>query len=82
MSYHLLIVRPAARQLAAIPPEVYFELRERIRALGADPLPPEAEKLEGKEGWRLYVGNQRLIYTFDRASGCVTVLDVARRGDV
>lgn len=79
MSYSLLILRPAARQLAGLPPETYVEVRDCIRALGADPLPPEAEKIEGKEGWRLYVGRHRLIYTIDRIAGSVTVLDVALR---
>jgi len=79
VSYNLLIIRPAARQLAGLPPEIYFELRGRIRSLGADPLPPDAEKIEGKEGWRVYLGAHRLIYTFDRTAGTVTVLDVARR---
>jgi len=81
VSYKLLITRPAARQLAGLPPDIYLELRDRIRALGADPLPPEAEKIEDKEGWRIYAGKYRLIYTFDRAAGTVTVLDVARRSD-
>jgi mRNA interferase RelE/StbE len=79
VSYNLLITRPAARQLAGLPPDIYLELRDRIRALGADPLPSEAEKIEGKEGWRIYVGGHRLIYTIDRTAGTVTVLDVARR---
>ena len=77
MSYNLLILRPAARQLAALPPESYLEMRDTIRALGADPLPPGAEKIEGKEGWRLHVGKHRLIYTVDRTAGSVTVVDVA-----
>jgi mRNA-degrading endonuclease RelE of RelBE toxin-antitoxin system len=76
-----MITRPAARQLAGLPPEIYFELRDRIRTLGADPLPGEAGKIEGKEGWRIYVGAHRLIYTFDRTAGTVTVLDVSRRSD-
>lgn len=74
-----MITRPAARQLAGLSPETYFEVRDRIRTLGADPLPVEAEKIEGKEGWRIYLGAHRLIYTFDRTAGTVTVLDVARR---
>jgi mRNA-degrading endonuclease RelE of RelBE toxin-antitoxin system len=81
VTYNLLITRPAARQLAGLPPDIYFELRDRIRSLGADPLPPEAEQVEGKECWRIYRGVHRLIYTFDRAAGTVTVLDVARRSD-
>jgi mRNA interferase RelE/StbE len=79
VSYDLRIVRRAARQFAALPPEAYFEIRDRIRALGADPLPAEAERIDGKEGWRLYLGSHRLIYTLDRLAGTVTVLDVARR---
>lgn len=81
MSYSLLILRGAARQLAALPPEVYIEVRDRIRVLAEDPLPPDAEQIDGREGWRLRVGSHRLIYELDRLAGSVTVLDVARRSD-
>ena len=82
MSYSILILRGAARQLAALPPEVYTTVRDRVRALALEPLPLESEKITGREGWRLPVGRYRLIYKVDLPAAQVTVLDVSLRSDV
>ena len=82
MSYGILILRRAARQLAGLPPEAYAAVRDCVRALGSEPLPPESEKIAGREGWRLPVGRYRVIYKVDLPAAKVTVLDVSPRSDV
>ncbi len=37
--------------------------RTSLRA--ADPRPPGAEKLAGRDGWRVRVGAYRIVYTID-----------------
>ncbi|HUI40431.1 MAG TPA: type II toxin-antitoxin system RelE/ParE family toxin [Terriglobia bacterium] len=81
MSYSLLILRGAARQFAALPAEAFAEVRDRIRRLAADPLPPEAAQIAGQEGWRVRAGSYRVIYEVDTRAARVTVLDVSRRAD-
>ncbi|HEY6290574.1 MAG TPA: type II toxin-antitoxin system RelE/ParE family toxin [Terriglobia bacterium] len=82
MSYGLLILRRATHQLAALPPDAYPEALDRLRQLAVDPLPPGAEKLAGREGWRLRLGDFRVIYEVNLPAARVTVLDVSRRSDV
>ena len=82
MSYSLLILPAAARQLAALPPDAYSEVRDRIRTLAVDPLPSESRRIEGRDGWQLQLGAFRVIYEVDRPAARVTVLDVSRRSDV
>jgi mRNA interferase RelE/StbE len=82
VSYSLLILPRATRQLAALPEQVYAEVRDRIRTLAVDPLPSETQRIEGREGWRLQLGDFRVIYEVDRPSARVVVLDVSRRSDV
>jgi mRNA interferase RelE/StbE len=82
VSYALLILPGAARQLAALPADAYTEARDRIRSLAVDPLPSESRKVEGRDGWRLQLGDFRVIYEVDRSVARVTVLDVSRRSDV
>ena len=82
MSYAILILAGAARQLAALPPEAYAAVRDRIRGLGTEPLPMESEKITGREGWHVPVGRYRIIYEVDLPSARVTVLDISPRGDV
>ena len=36
-------------------------------------------KLRGLEGWRIRVGNGRVIYTVDDAEKLVTIVEVKRR---
>ncbi len=81
MSYSILILAGAARQLAGLPPEVYESVRDRIRALAAEPLAPESEKIATREGWRVPVGRYRVIYKVDQSAARVTVLDVSPRSD-
>jgi mRNA interferase RelE/StbE len=82
VSYGLLILPGATRQLAALPPDLYTEVRDRIRTLAVDPLPAESRSIEGRNGWRLQIGDFRVIYEVDRPAARVTVLDVSRRSDV
>jgi len=82
VSYGLLILRHAARQLAALPPETYPEALNGIRQLAADPLPTNARKLVNREGWHLRLGEFRVIYEVNLPAARVTVLDISRRSDV
>jgi mRNA interferase RelE/StbE len=82
VSYGLLILPDAARQLAALPSDLYTQVRDRIRTLAVDPVPPESRRIEGRNGWRLQIGDFRVIYEVERTAARVTVLDVSRRSDV
>lgn len=73
---------PAAqRQLRRLPPGSAAALRGPILALGLEPHPQGATKLIGTDFWRLRVGDLRVIYLIDEASGLVIVLRVARRSE-
>jgi mRNA interferase RelE/StbE len=82
MSYAVSILRRAQKELALLPLEIYPEVRDRIRALSADPLPPESRKLKDREAWRLEVGHYRLIYELDRGTEELIVVHIGRRSDV
>lgn len=82
MSYQVLILRRAQRELANLPAETYEHTKEAIRNLGEEPRPSGCEKLTGREGWRIRVGNYRVIYEIDDAQRMVTVLHVGHRRDV
>jgi mRNA-degrading endonuclease RelE of RelBE toxin-antitoxin system len=82
VSYSILILAGAARQLAGLSPEVYIAVRDRIRMLAAEPLPVASEKIAAREGWYVPVGRYRVIYKVDQPAARVTVLDVSPRSDV
>jgi mRNA interferase RelE/StbE len=67
MSYALGILPRAQRELGALPTETYQRLREAIFALAHEPRPQSSRKLTGREGWRLRVGDYRVLYDIDDA---------------
>lgn len=82
MSYEVWILRSAQRQLAAAPRADYLRLRDAIWALGDDPRPRGSRKLVGRDGWRIRVGDFRVIFEIEDQDNRITVIHVGRRRDV
>lgn len=82
MTYTVAILRRAQRELANTPAITLPHIRDAIRALGDDPRPSGCRKLAGREGWRIRVGDYRVIYEIDDHDHSVTVLHIGHRRDV
>ncbi|MGO8789576.1 MAG: type II toxin-antitoxin system RelE family toxin [Terriglobia bacterium] len=61
---------------------MYVRVRDAIRALAEDPRPPNCLKLTGRDGWRLRVGDFRVVYEIDDKQRNVTVFHIGHRRDV
>ena len=72
----------AQRELASFPTDVYGRIVRTISALSQEPRPSGSRKPSGRDGWRLRVGNYRVIYDIDDDEMTVTVLQVGHRRDV
>lgn len=59
-------------------------VREKVENIAADPYGdhPNATKLQGREGYRLRVGDWRVIYQVQDKELLILVLKVASRGEV
>jgi len=58
-------------------------LNAKILTLRDDPRPPGTLKLSGKlEGWRIHVGDCRILYQINDAAQTVTIVRVKHRRDV
>jgi mRNA interferase RelE/StbE len=82
MSYSLSILRRAQKEMAQLPTDAYDRVRDAIRGLSAQPRPHGSRKLTGREGWRIRVGDYRIIYEIDDSLRQVTVLDIGNRRDI
>ena len=82
MSYALAIFPRAQRELGTLSPEIYRRVRDALFALAHEPRPPGALKLTSRDGWRLRVGDYRVLYDIDDAKQTVTVVHVGHRRDV
>jgi mRNA interferase RelE/StbE len=82
VSYSLFILRRAQKELADLPADSYARTRDAIRALAQNPRPLGCLKLTAREGWRVRIGEYRVIYEVDDKQRTVTVLHVGHRRDV
>lgn len=82
MSYTVNIFRRAQKELAALPAVVYPRVRDAIRDLANTPRPSGCRKLVGRDGWRMRIGDYRVIYEIDESAQIITVMHVGHRRDV
>jgi mRNA interferase RelE/StbE len=70
------------RQMRGIPQHDQARILEKIEALATDPRPVGCEKLTGAEGWRIRVGDYRVVYWIDDAEHVVVITRVGQRGSI
>ncbi len=83
MSQYQIELRPAAvRALRKIDPPTRRRLQGVIALLAQDPRPPAARALQGRPGFRVRVGDYRIIYTIADDVLLVVVVTLGHRRDV
>ncbi|MGD1102627.1 MAG: type II toxin-antitoxin system RelE/ParE family toxin [Terriglobia bacterium] len=82
MNYLLFILPRAQKELAQLSSAAYPRVRDAIRELAENPRPPGCLKLTGRDGWRLRVGDFRVVYEIDDKQRKVTVFHIGHRRDV
>ena len=82
MSYQVNILRRAQKALGGLDQKFYERVRDEIRKLADEPRPTGCSKLTGRDGWRIRVGDYRVIYEINDKEEIVTVLDIGHRRDI
>ena len=81
--YSVLFTRSADKALRAMPREVARRIRERLDTIARDAYAQhnDATKLQNRPGYRLLVGDWRVIYEIDGERLIILVLRIALRGE-
>ncbi|RME68588.1 MAG: type II toxin-antitoxin system RelE/ParE family toxin [Nitrospirae bacterium] len=58
------------------------EIKEKIFSLAHNPRPKGCMKLVNRDGWRIRVGNYRVIYEVDDTEATVTIIHIGHRKDI
>ena len=83
MSRYRVEVRPAAvRALRKIDPKMRPRIEGAIALLAEDPRPPASRPLMGRAGYRVRVGDYRIIYTIEDDVLLVVVVTLGHRREV
>jgi len=82
VSYRVELVRSAERELHALPATAHRRVAAALLRLESAPRPRGSRKLTHGPGWRLRVGDYRVLYTVDDGARVVTVYAIGHRRDV
>ena len=74
--------RRAEKDLDRLPPRGAARVIAALRGLANEPRPPGASKLVAVEGYRVRVGEYRIVYDVDDAAEVVTVYRIGHRREV
>lgn len=79
MAYRVDFTAAAARELREYPASIQARLAPHINNLSSDPRPHGSKKLKGTQGYRLRVGDYRILYEIQQAASRVLIVKVAHR---
>ncbi len=82
MRYSVHFKPSADRELRKLPKEVQARVGARLDRLAEDPLGPGVEKLKGDQGYRVRVGDYRIIFDLLHAELAILVIQVGHRREV
>jgi len=82
--YTIAYSKEAAKSLQRMPRNMAQLIREKLELIAVDPYAdhPNAKKLQGREGFRLRVGDGRVIYKMQNEQLIIVVLKIASRGEI
>lgn len=83
LMYELLFTKQANRTLAKMSRQTARLIREKLDRVAQDPYAhnPNVTKLQGRPGYRLRVGDWRVIYELEEERLLIMVLKIGPRGE-
>lgn len=82
MKYRVSILRRAQKSLEKIRGADYEKIKASIYDLENDPRPQQCKKLSGREGWRIRIGDYRVLYEIRDAELIVLVVNLGHRREI
>jgi mRNA interferase RelE/StbE len=82
MTYQIQLRPQAVRAIRALEHQDAARIRGAIALLATDPRPPGSRRLSVRPGFRVRVGNYRIVYTIDDGILLVVVVTLGHRKDV
>ncbi len=82
MRYTVILPRSVQKQLARLDVNVQSRIEDSLGTLQETPRPAGAKKLKGRDGWRIRVGDYRVIYEIQDKVLQIIVIQIGHRRDV
>lgn len=80
--YRVEVLPRALKALRKVHPQDRLRIQGAIELLAEDPRPPASRQLRGRDGYRVRVGDYRVIYAIEEDVLVVVVVALGHRSDV
>lgn len=80
--YEVVIDRYAQKQLCKIPPPHFNRIIKAINGLAENARPIGYRKLTGRNGYRIRIGDYRVIYNIENKILTVYIIDIGHRKNI
>ncbi len=82
MKYEVIIPRNIEKVLGALPQFAGKNIVRHLSILEQNPRPVGSKKLRGKDGWRIRVGDYRVIYKIIEQEKIVLLTKIGHRKEI
>lgn len=82
MPYFLAFSKQAIKELENINEPFYTKIKEAIFSLTENPRPVGYKKLKGRDGYRIRVGDYRVIYEIFDTELMIDIITLGHRKDI
>ena len=81
MTYTIEMESRAIRELKALPDQMVSRVDAAITRLNRVPVPPRSVRVRGRtgDGWRIRVGDYRILYTVDHDQRIIRIYRIRHR---
>ena len=81
-NYTIVLSKKAQKQLDKLPDNIAEPIFEAISLLENEPRPSGCKKLQGRDGFRIRIGNYRVIYEINDNELVIDVITLGHRKDI
>lgn len=72
----------AQKELDKIDDKTALRISQKIYQLEINPYGLDSEKLAGGKGYRIRIGDYRLVYTLDKNNQTITIIKIGHRREI
>ncbi|MBU0569964.1 type II toxin-antitoxin system RelE/ParE family toxin [Patescibacteria group bacterium] len=77
----LFVSKTASKQLLKMPHNIREKIEIEVEKLSGNPYSQKTRKLSGRSGYRLRIGDYRVLYSINNKPKRITILSVQHRKD-
>jgi mRNA interferase RelE/StbE len=82
VNWQIEIARDARKELASLHSQIQIRISKAILALENNPFPPGCKKLKNRDGFRIRVGDYRVLYLADTKLKRIVIGSIGHRREV